>query len=281
MNKIFKYSLLKYRPSSVLDEQVNIGILFIFVDDSKVQFTFPKSLARLSALYPDIDLHDTKRYLSAFQSRATKLSNKNLFVEVNTGTLIEKEFLLADANSFFFSDFKVGIYESVEKTVTHFTNQYFAYYNDPSVFAHKDDKYLVRKFAHYLKETEKNKLFRKEVRLKTDNITANFDYCWQNGTTNFIKSVSFDLKHKETIQKKSALCWAEMVQLQLDNQTQNRRFDFLVLPPSDKGLFKPYENALQLLNSLKIQTKIITESDIPNYTHEAIETIKPLELKFA
>lgn len=280
MDKIFKYTLLKYRPSSVLDEQVNVGILFIFIEDNKVHFTFPKSLARLSALYPHTNLSNTKQYLSSFQSKANLLSSKHFFGEINADTIIEKEFFLADANSFFFSEFKVGIYKSVEKTVSHFTNQYFAYYNDPSVLGHKDDKYLVRKFAHYIKETDKNKLFRKEVRLKTNNITANFDYCWQNGTTNFVKSISFDLKQKETIQRKSALCWAEMMQLQFDNQTHNRRFDFLVLPPTDKGLFKPYENALQLLDSLKIQTKIVTESDIPNYTHEAIETVKPLELEF-
>ena len=280
MDKFFKYTILKYRPSSVLDEQVNVGILFIFFDESKVVFSFPKSLSRLSALYPDINLPDIKNYLAAFQSRANKLSSKNLFVASVSDNLIEKEFLKADANSFFFSDFKVGVYHSIEKTVDHFKSQYFAYFGEYLEIARKDDDYLVRKFADSIKKTDKAKFFSKEVRLKTDNITANFDYCWQNGTTNFIKALSFDLKHKESIQKKSGLCWFEIAQLQLSHQTADKRFDFLVLPPHDKGLFKTYENALNLLESITVNKKIVTESDIPNYSSEALATIKPLEFSF-
>jgi hypothetical protein len=130
MNKIFKYTLLKYRPSSVLDEQVNIGILFIFSEDNKIFFSYPKSLNRLSALFPDVDLTDIKRYLNAIQLKTNKLSEKDLFVKTTADNFIEKEFFVADANSFFFSDFKVGVYETeaIEKMMTHFTNQYFVNY---------------------------------------------------------------------------------------------------------------------------------------------------------
>jgi Protein of unknown function (DUF3037) len=130
MNKIFKYTLLKYRPSSVLDEQVNIGILFIFSEDNKIFFSYPKSLKRLSALFPDVDLMDIKRYLNAIQLKTNKLSNNELLLKTKADNFIEKEFFVADANSFFFSDFKVGVYETeaIEKMMTHFTNQYFVNY---------------------------------------------------------------------------------------------------------------------------------------------------------
>lgn len=130
MNKIFKYSLLKFRPSSVLDEQVNIGILFIFLEDNRVFFRFPNSLNRLKALFPDIDLKDTQLYLSAIQDKALQLSYKNVTAEANSENFIAKSFFLADANSFFFSDFKAGIYETegIEKIVHHFTQQFFEPY---------------------------------------------------------------------------------------------------------------------------------------------------------
>jgi Protein of unknown function (DUF3037) len=130
MNKIFKYTLLKYRPSSVLDEQVNIGILFIFSEDNQVFFSYPEHLARLSALFPDVDLNDVKHYLSAIKLKANKLSNKDLLTKTKMDDFIEKEFFVADANSFFFSDFKIGVYETeaIERMVTHFTNQYFVNY---------------------------------------------------------------------------------------------------------------------------------------------------------
>ena len=130
MNKIFRYTLLKYRPSSVLDEQVNIGILFIFSEDNKIFFSYPKSLTRLSALFPDVDLSDIKRYLSAIQLKTNKLSDDNLLIKTMADNFIEKEFFVADANSFFFSDFKIGVYETetIDKMVAHFTNQYFVNY---------------------------------------------------------------------------------------------------------------------------------------------------------
>ena len=281
MNKIFKYSLLKYRPSSVLDEQVNIAILFIFMDDNQVRFSFPKSLARLSALYPDIDLHDTKRYLYAFNSRANELSKKNLFVEAISENLIEKEFLIADANSFFFSDFKVGVYDSIDKTITHFTHQYFASY-DPSVLTRKDDEYLVRKFTEGVKAIGKPTEYKKDVRLSNGRVDANFDICWQNGTTNYAKGLSFDFVRPDSIQRKAVQWFGEIVQLGTDEQVvANKRFDFWVAEPSDKQLFKPYDKALQILNSIPQNKRIITEKDLSRYIEEAIETSKPLELEFA
>lgn len=128
MDKIFKFSLLKYRPSYVLGEQVNIGILFLFIEDNKAIFHFPKNLERLSALYPDVDIKDITLSLLEFEEKANKLTPNNTLKAVNFNTLIEKEFLIADANCFFFSDLKTGIYDLSEKIIVHFTNKYFTVY---------------------------------------------------------------------------------------------------------------------------------------------------------
>ena len=277
MNKIFKYSLLKYRPSSVLDEQVNIGILFIFLDDSKVRFSFPKSLGRLSALYPDIDLNEIKRYLSAFQSRANQLSDKNLFLEAGSENLIEKEFLLADANSFFFSDFKVGIYDSIDVIVNHFKNQYFAYYSDSSETGRKADDYLIRKFTEGVKATGKMPSFQKNVPLSNGRVTANFDILWQNGTTNYAKALSFDMVKSDSIQRKAVQWFGEMVQLGYDNNLDTKRFDFWVAEPSNKQLIRPFDKALEILHSIPQHKRIIIEKDLNGYIEEVIETSKPIE----
>ena len=277
MNKIFKYCLLKYRPSSVLDEQVNIGILFIFADDSKIQFSFPKSLSRLSALYPDIDLHDIKRYLSAFQARANKLSDKNLFLKATSDNLIDNEFMLADANSFFFSDFKVGVYESIDSIVKHFTNQYFAYYGDFSETGRKDDDYLVRKFTEGVKQFDKLPFYQRNVPLSNGRVTANFDIAWQNGTTNFAKALSFDYVKAESIQRKAVQWFGEMVQLNMNNDLSNKRFDFWLGEPTNRQLFKPYEKAIAILETIPQNKRIIIEKDLNSYIEEAIETYKPLD----
>jgi hypothetical protein len=280
MDKIFKFTLLKYRPSYILGEQVNIGILFIFTEDNKVFFSYPKNLARLTALYPNVDLQDTKRYLSAIQLKANKLCDKDLFIKTTADDFIEKEFFLADANSFFFSDFKVGIYETekIEKIVTHFTHQYLAAY-DPSVPARKDDDYLVRKFTEGVKATGKPPLYKKDVALSNGRVKAHFDICWQNGTTNYAKGLSFDFVKPESIQRKAVQWFGEIVQLGIgDAHFNSKRFDFWVVEPSNKQLFKPFDKALEILNSIPHNKRIITEKDINSYIEEAIETSQPIEL---
>jgi squalene cyclase len=146
MDKIFKFSLLKYRPSYLLDEQVNVGVLFLFIEDNKATFHFPKNLERLSALYPDVSEIDILFSLLEFEEKANKLTQNNTLKAVNLNTLIEKEFLIADANCFFFSDFKTGIYESSEKIVSHFTSKYFAVY----------EQYRQKRFQNTLEEAIKN-----------------------------------------------------------------------------------------------------------------------------
>ena len=277
MNKNFKYCLLKYRPSYLLDEQVNIGILFIFLDDSKVRFWFPKSLIRLSGLYPDINLHDIKQYLSAFQSRADKLSDKNLFLSATQDNLIENEFLIADANSFFFSDFKAGLYDSIEEAVEHFTHQYFAYYGDSSEFLRNNDEYLIRRFTEGVKQVDKLPFYRRNVQLSNGRVTANFDIAWQNGTTNFAKALSFDYVRAESIQRKAVQWFGEMAQLNISNDLSNKRFDFWLGEPSNPQLFKHYEKAIAILDTIPQNKRIITEKGLDRYIEEAIETYKPLD----
>ena len=46
---------------------------------------------------------------------------------------------------------------------------------------------------------------------------------------------------------------------------------------SDKKLFKPFEKALDILNSIPQNKRIITEKDLNRYIEEAIETAKPLD----
>jgi hypothetical protein len=130
MDKVFKYYLLKYRPSYLLDEQVNLGVLFFFPEDDKVQFVYPAHLSRLTALYPDADLGFIQRILASFQIKAMLLSDKQQLKNTALDFLIEKEFFVADANSFFFSKPKSGIYSTIDTTVDFFKNQYLAYYTE-------------------------------------------------------------------------------------------------------------------------------------------------------
>ncbi len=282
MNKIFKYCLLKYRPSYVLSEQVNIGILFMFAEDNKIVFEYPNKLKRLSSLFPHADLNYTKRYLATFSAKAKELSKNNLFVsqQFDNNELIVNEFLIADANSFFFSDWKVGVYNDIDKTISHLKNQYFANYFSDEDINRKDDDFLLRQFSERIKGRSNHSLFYKNKRIAINDFHWNFDLCWQNGTTNLVRSLSFDLKNKETFIDKANRHFGSITQLERKGfDTSNTRFDFWVVKPNDPNLFKVYDNALDILQGVNSKHRIIEEQkDFDLYIEEALNTVKGIDL---
>lgn len=127
MNKRYNYSysVLKYRPSLLLDERVNLGLLFVFPEEKRVEFVFPKNLARLASLYPEVSLCQIEKYLKHFENKAKKLTGTQIAV---SPSIIEDEFLIKDSNSFFFDDFKSGNTNSIEDRIHSYFWMYFTVY---------------------------------------------------------------------------------------------------------------------------------------------------------
>ncbi len=131
MSKPFRYSVLKYRPFYLLDERLNVGLLFHFAGDKQLVFVHPSSLKRISRSFPQlVNLHDIRRYLDGFAKKAEKLTKQGFEDSDKLNPIIEREFLVRDANSFFFSEEKFGFYESLQDTPDHYTNWYFHFYED-------------------------------------------------------------------------------------------------------------------------------------------------------
>jgi hypothetical protein len=51
MTNIFKYSLLKYNHSQVLNEELVLGILFYFPHKNQFDFIYPPKLTRIKKIY--------------------------------------------------------------------------------------------------------------------------------------------------------------------------------------------------------------------------------------
>jgi hypothetical protein len=280
MDKIFKYCLLKYRPSYVLSEQVNIGVLFMFADDNHLVFEFPNKLQRLSALFPDTDLFEIRKYLQTFQRKAAALAKKNLFVaqQFDNKELINNEFLIADANSFFFSEWKVGTYINIEKTVAHFSKQYFAPYQTSEEVQRKDDEYLVKQFHQTIKATNKSAFFQKDKQIIQNGLPFDFNICWQNGTTNLVRSLSFDLKNENYFLTKAMTHYGEITQLISKGfEIRDKCFDFLLLKPNSPTLFRAYDKAVNVLDDIQGKHRLIEDDKFDNYVEEAIESVKNID----
>jgi len=278
MSKPFQYSVLKYRPSYLLDERVNVGLLFHFLGDQRLVFVHPSSLKRLSQSFPHLaKLSDIRRYLEAFARQAGKLTKNGLEEAVKLEDIISRGFLVNDANSFFFSEVKFGFYESLQETLNYYTNQYFQYYEAGDPRSAHNDAFLRSRFESLLKEIVHSKgikasLFQKGVTLDNKIGKTEFDFGWQNGTSNLVKTLGFDLSDNSYIQEKAFRWYGTVTHLKDFAREKDLRFDFIVAPPTDRKLVQAYHHALEVLSSIEANKKIVEAKALRQYVEEAVET---------
>ncbi len=285
MTKFFQYSVLKYRVSYLLDERVNIGLLFHFSEDKKIVFVSPSKLKRISQFFPHfVNLSDIRRYLNGFERKANSLTKDGFEKPERFDDFIQNEFLAKDANSFFFSNIKFGFYESVEQILDYYTDKYFKYFDGDGGKEKHNDAFVRNHFESLLKTATKSKglsahCFKRDVVIGNKIGKTEFEFGWQNGTTNLVKTLGFDLADDTYIQEK-AFRWFGAITHLKEILPKGIRFDFVVAPPSKHSLFEAYENALKVLDNIKADKLIVEENGLTDYVEDALDTIKPFELVF-
>jgi hypothetical protein len=127
MRKIFSYSVLRFRPSYLLEEQINIGLLFVFPSEQKVVFLRPNNLNRVQLFYPNADIIILEKYLKSFEQKARNLSVHDYHLDN-----IFKTFIPIDASNLYLTSSKSGHYSDIDTTLNYYKKEYFSIYNNQS-----------------------------------------------------------------------------------------------------------------------------------------------------
>lgn len=276
----FKYSVLQYVPSQVLNERVNIGIVLFFTERGEVRFIYPKYLARLKSLFHKVQEKKIRLYLDQTEKRVKALNKQDILfvVDFRNSDDLEKfldlEILKADDSALQFTK----IYESLlysndyEKIAADLQLEYFSEYNQKATLSHVTESDLRRWFEQDLKVKSPDILsrFQKNYRVNTENNEFVFDYAWQNGTLNLVKPVSFDLLDAKKIQEKSILLYGNLNLLSDLAKTENYKFDLIVAKPKTRSVFKCFESALKTIDKADVLQEIILSSEISGYTQRAV-----------
>ena len=138
---------------------------------------------------------------------------------------------------------------------------------------------LTKKFYGYLSDLDfekinvnNNKFYKNYKVINETGNEFNFDYAWQNGTLNLVKPISFDLKEPKGIAKKAYENFGLFTDLKNEAEVNNLRYDLLIGKPESKDLFKEFDHALNLLNTLD-KVDIVLEEDIEKYSKKAIKAL--------
>ncbi len=273
----FQYAALKYRPSILLDEAVNVGLFFCF-DNGHVAFLKSQNWARIKALNPEADIATIKRYLTSFEKKAESLRLKRIFLEDTAEKIWSGQFLVPDSNSFQLSALRTGETANIGETLDYYSRTFFPPPEAEKARAYKNEVWIADRFATALRERDGEKLhfFQKSKKIEVRGAFAEFDYAWQNGTENLVKPLGFDLLTREGILDKGNLWQGKLINLRETVADNNQRIDFLVSGP-DRGqpaLFEAYEEAFYNLEKLDFPKTLRRENEIAGYVDYALENFR-------
>jgi Protein of unknown function (DUF3037) len=279
---IFTYSLLRYVHSATSGEALNVGILFIFPEQKQVIFHAPNRLTRLSHTYQNFSEWLVKAHLKGIKQKAHQINNDwNLFSDEilkDQRAFIAREFLLEDATALQFSAIRVGVLDTdnYEELAQSYYELYFGDYNDQETKGNKrNEQYISQKLFKNIisKGKEVEQYLKKDVIVKSPNLTLKFEYGWQNHHLHLVKPLAFDLDTEEGIQEKSARNFGYLTLINQTAKENNYTFDILVSRPSDKKLFSSYDKALSVLESVPTSKRIFEESQFEEYSGEIVKDI--------
>lgn len=141
-----------------------------------------------------------------------------------------------------------------------------------------DESYLLKEYQKRLQRRLSGLLSREAferpfiVKPEGTNFAYQFAFAWQNGSHNLVKPVSFDLKLEQSITDKATLNVGQFTVLRPYAEQHNARFDVLVARPKDRELYKPYDQAVQLLAE-QPHVKIIEEDQLDTYSEKTAEAL--------
>ncbi len=137
MEKVMRYSVLRYSPSKISGERINLGILFDSKIDGYHSFMYSRKFSRLSHFSDEVNVNDVKDLLG------------NIAEDVKGSLLSTEEFDIDEYVKYFINDFnferpKMVAYDDLEEIVDKLYKTYFRFDFDkkdrPTV---SDDKKLV------------------------------------------------------------------------------------------------------------------------------------------
>lgn len=139
MGKLLKYSVLRYSPSKVAGEKINLGIIFSDMESNYREFKYSKKFSRLSTFDDEIDISMVKKLL---QGICDDVSG-NLFTYDNFDI---DQYTKYFVNDFSFEKPKLIEYDDLDEIVKKLHKTYFRFEYDKAERPSKeDDKAIIAK----------------------------------------------------------------------------------------------------------------------------------------
>lgn len=194
MEKLLKYSVLRYSPSTVAGEKINLGIIFCDETSNYREFKYTKKFKRLSSFDDEIDISLVKKLLQCIKDDVTG----NLFTHNKFDIY---EYTKYYVNDFSFDEPKVIRYDDLDEMVDKLNKTYFRFdYEKGERPSKADDKKLIEQLIC----TNGNRVKKDEYVYGVCNERIKYDFITEDYK---IKIFDFDGKNLKRLIS-SAKTWA-------------------------------------------------------------------------
>lgn len=235
-------------------------------------------MGRIRKLYPKFAEKTIRSYFKGIAARTNQLSKQQeIFANYaeHPRQLIDNEILIRDSTALQFGELKTSVLytDDLAAISDQFYKLYLSFYDEDEHKVRHDESYLLKEYQKRLQRSLAGLLSREAferpltVKPEGTNFSYQFAFGWQNGSYNLVKPVSFDLKLEQSITDKATLNVGQFTVLRPYAEQRNTRFDVLVARPKDQGLYKPYEQAVQLLAELP-HVEIVEEDQLDSYSEK-------------
>ena len=142
MEKLLKYSVLRYSPSTVAGEKINLGIIYSEENEKYRKFWHIQKFSRVANFDDEIDIKTVKKLL------------KSIEAEVVGDVYTYDHFDIEEYTKYFINDFcfekpKTIKYESLDDTIEMLNKTYFRFDYDKADRPSKaDDKKIIEQLIH-------------------------------------------------------------------------------------------------------------------------------------
>jgi hypothetical protein len=278
MTNQFTYSVLQYKHSLILGEALNVGILFYFPINNRFEFVKGDG-TRAKSIYPDFEYATFNTYIKTITKKVKE--HVDIFNEhenkIDFAKYIHQNILAIDAAGLVFKEPISSSTDIIDhkQIINEYSRLLLPSINlEKSTIIKHNENFIIKTFSNYLfgKDKEIEKKLKKNEIIKTKHFSIKFDYSFQNKQTNFIKPISFDLTDEISIQNKSAILFSQLVDLKEYIKTSPSKFDILIAKPQH-GYKREFENALDLIDSVKIQKRLILDEDWTKFSEETLSLL--------
>lgn len=259
----YTFTVLRYVHDMMTGEFVNVGVALYVPSTNLLIVRTSTSVARLRAVFPDLQRSAFTAAVRAIERAGKKLSRdtstQGMLGTFDSVASYARKLIADDDSALQWSALGGGVTHDPQKTFDRIFDRQVERYNTAASRKLSDDdvwRPVREKLAQRRVEVD---FVERVVTGPTDEIA--FKNAWKNGSWHAYEPLSFDLANADSIKEK-ARRWRGHLDAVKDGTDQQLKLHFVVAAPRHAALLPAYRNALRILERAAFEPDIFEEGRI-------------------